>query len=115
MLETLCLVMHAIPRVAECLREVRLDDAMAPNRPQCSAAAFARELHALVRLVRHEPLTRQPAKHPAHARRRDPERRRDLIRAGDAAARLELIDGLEIILDRPGELLMRALGRHGTR
>src|SRR4051812_40506557 len=88
---------------------------MTPNRLQGRSTTLARELDALVRLVRDEALARQPADHPADRRGGDAQRGGNLIRAGCSVPRLELEDRLEIILDRRRELGNRSLRSHLIR
>ena len=70
------------------------------------------EAHAAIALVRDEPLIGEAAHHPAHRRRRDAERGGDLVGRRRLAAALELVDRLEVVLDRAAERRRRGLGAH---
>ncbi len=78
---------------------------MAAERAERGAAAGVGEPHAAVALVLEQPLLGEPAHHPAHRRRGDAEPLGDVgRRRRAAAAALELVDRLEIVLDRGREL-----------
>src|SRR5690348_15397755 len=102
MLQPLGLVVHEIPRVAERAREVRLDHAMAANRAERHASPFFRELHAAIALVLEQALIGEATHHPAHRCGRDLEPLRDVGGRGRAARALDLVDHLEVVLDRRG-------------
>src|SRR6478672_10777754 len=110
MLQPLRFVMHAVPRIAERSREIRLDDAMSAYRAQCGASTLIGETHAAIAFVRDQPLLGEATHHPAHRCRRDTEDLRDLIRARTCAGptglarRLDLVDDLEVVLDWRSEL-----------
>src|SRR5262245_37190431 len=103
MLETLGLVVHAIPRIAERFREIRFDDAMATNGAKRGTASSLRQPHAAVALVRDQALLREATDHSTHRSRRKAELRGDLVRSGNAGGRFQREDDLEIILDRRGD------------
>src|SRR5436190_1298220 len=100
MLQVLRLVMDAIPRIAEHLGEIALEDAMAAQGAQRGAAPFFRESHAAIRLVRDQTLIGEATHHPADRRGGDVEAQRDLIRRRGLRAALEVVDRLEVILYR---------------
>jgi hypothetical protein len=103
-LQPLGLGVHAVPRIAEHRREVALDDAVAAQRAQRGAAPRVGEPHAAVALVLEQPLLGEPPHHAAHARRRDAEALGERVRRCDAAAPLQVVDRLQVVLDRLGQL-----------
>jgi hypothetical protein len=102
-LEALGLGMHAAPVVTQVLHEVELEDAVAADHAQRRPAALRRELHAAIRHVLDQSRFREALHHAAHRRRRHGEQRRDVARGGEAALAREVIDALQIVLDRPRE------------
>ena len=79
------------------------EHAVAADDAQGGQLARAGEAHAVVRLVRHQPLLRQPLHHRRHRRRRQPELLGDARRGhGLVALLLELPDRLEVVLDDGG-------------
>ena len=105
-LEPLGLVVHAVPRIAERLREVRLDDAVAAERAQRGAAPGARSA------ARRDSARARPAPgRRAAAPSRSPTPARwpsaaamSFVAAASPVA-LELVDRLEVVLDRRGQRL----------
>jgi hypothetical protein len=99
-LEHLRLVVDAIPRHAEVLRQVELEQPVVADHLERDARALRRELDALVGLVRDEV---ELAELADHARRRgggDAHALGDRGRGdGAGAERLEGVDGLRVVLD----------------
>src|SRR5687768_1951613 len=67
-------------------------------------------MHPAITLVRDEPLLRQPPHHSTDRRRRDREPLRDVVGRRGLAPQLDLVDRLEVVLDRRRELRCRLAG-----
>src|SRR5256885_7282741 len=97
MLQSLGLVMHAIPRISQRLREICFDDAMTSERSQRGAASALGELHSVITLVGEETLIRQTTDHATHRCRCNRQALRDLVRRGGPGPLADRVDRLEII------------------
>ena len=101
MLEHLGLGMHAIPGHPELLREEQLEQAVMAQHLQRDTAALVGQSHTVIGLMLDDPDLGQLAHHPRHRRRRHPQPRREIVRRHRrAAASLERIHGLRIVLHR---------------
>src|SRR5438309_1162132 len=121
-LHALRLGVHAVPVVAELLRQIGLEDAMPADHPQRRAAPLRGELHAAIWHVLDQSSLREPLHHAAHRRRDHVEHRRDLDGSGEPPLAGDVVDDLEVVFDRSGERSLvgervHALvsGRNGVR
>ena len=102
-LEPLGLGVHAAPVVSQMLRQVHLQDAVAADHLQRGAPPLRGELHAAIWHVLDQPGLGEPLHHPAHRRRGDVEQRGDVARGREATLTREVVDGLQVVLDRPSK------------
>ena len=104
MLELLGNIVHVVPGVAEVRNEIGLDDAMASQHAERPVSSVLREAHAAVRLVFHQPSFGEPLHHATHRGRREVERVGDCRGGGRDATLGQLVDDLEVVLDRSGQV-----------
>src|SRR4051812_24743258 len=100
MLQTLGFIVDAVPRIIKCVRQVRLDDPMTANSSQCRATAGFRESYPTITLVSEQSLICETPHHSTHRGGRNVELLSDVIRCNRDSPAADLVDGLEIILDR---------------
>src|SRR5256886_10275759 len=89
------------PVVAQVLREIELEDPMPADHAEGRAPPLRGELHAAVWHVLDQPRFGEPLHHAAHRGRSDLEHRGDVAGRGEAALAREMVDRLEVVLDRP--------------
>ena len=103
-LEHLGLGMDPIPRDAETLHEVELEQPVMAHHLERHAPAVIGERHAPIRLMLDQSELPQPLDHPRRRRRRHAEPGGDGVRRhGLAPAALERIDRLGVVLDWSGD------------
>src|SRR2546426_12296846 len=82
-------------------REIELEDPMPADHAERRAPPLRGELHAAVWHVLDQPRFGEPLHHAAHRGRSDLEHRGDVAGRGEAALAREMVDRLEVVLDRP--------------
>ena len=103
MLERLRLLVHAIPRHAELLDEIELEQPVVAQHLERDLLAVVRELHAAVRDVLDQALVGELLDHPGGRRGRDLQAIREVVgRDRLARAVLQRVDRLRVVLDRLG-------------
>ena len=103
-LEHLGLVVHAVPRHAEALGEVELEQPVVADHLERHARALGGQLHAPVGHVLHQPELVELADHARRRGRRDVQPLGQRVRADGAAGALgELVDRLGVVLDGGAE------------
>ena len=85
-LQALRFVVHEIPGIAERRREIGFDDAVAAERAQRGAAAGLCQAHAAIGSCAISPCSASRRTMPLTDAGATPQRRGDLVRAGDAVA-----------------------------
>jgi hypothetical protein len=112
-LERLGLVVHAVPRHAEVLGEVELEQAVVAQHLERDALALVGQLHARGRARARRGRSRRALQHRRRRRRRDAEPLGERVRPDGLAVRaaLERVDRLRVVLDASPWLAAR---RHQT-
>jgi hypothetical protein len=103
-LEHLRLVVDAVPRYPEVLDEVELEQAVVAHHLERDAAAGVRERHAVVRAALHESELAEALHHSGRRRGGDAEALGERVGAHRAAALLEGVDRLRVVLYRARDM-----------
>jgi hypothetical protein len=110
-LKLLSFVVDVVPGEAEVRDEVRLDDSMTPQHPQRRLPTVPGKRDPLVRLMLGKPRLGQTLDHSADRRRSNIQRLGDSGGRGRFTALTQVVDDLEIVLDRAGKITCEIL-RH---
>ena len=102
-LEAFGLVVYVVPRVPEAIREVGLQHTVAADDPERFPGPRFCETNTTVRDVLYEPRLVQAFDHTRHGRRLDVERFCKRACRSRLAPLRQGVDGLQVVLDRPGE------------
>ena len=111
MLEPVRLCVHGVDREAERLGEVLLEQAMVPDHLEGDALAGLGEPDAAVASMLGEAEDRELLQHRGGGRRSHAHRLGDLGRGRATAGRLKLVDLLQVVLDRLGQLDFRHVSK----
>ena len=106
-LQALRLRVDCVPAEPERFREVELEQPVVAYDLERDAAAGLGQTHAAVALVRDETEPVELAQHPGDGGRLDAEPLGERVRRHGAAAALERVDRLRVVLDRGGQLVGR--------
>jgi 1,4-dihydroxy-6-naphthoate synthase len=106
-LEPVCLVVHIVHVQSQSLREVQLEQPVVANHLERDLLAGIRERHAAVRRVLEQPERGELLHHRARRRGRDTLSLRERGDRRPVAFVLELVDLLEVVLDRVGQRNLR--------
>ena len=102
-LQAFGLVVHLVPRVSEHLDEEHLEQPVMPHELERDLAALAGQLLAAIAVVLDEALGTQARDHLADAGRRDAEPLGELASRHGPLVAVQLVEGFEVILLRAGE------------
>src|ERR1019366_1566076 len=96
MLQSLGLIVHAIPRVLKCSGEISLDHAMTTQRSERRASSKIGEGYSAIALVGKESLIGKASHHSAHRWRSEIQLLSDVVRRNRYASSPERVDRLQV-------------------
>jgi hypothetical protein len=103
MFQTLRFLVYRVPGIAQKLDQIRFDEAVTADHPQCRAAAFAGKLNPAIGDVVKEAVLRKLLDHSSNRWRRESQEMGDFTGGRRPSLRGELIDGLQIVFNGFGE------------